>query len=384
MTAPHSPLVVVHAVGRLSPGGGVQIVVRRMAQAIDPKEVELHVITNRPAFEQDQLDEIPVVIHAQNFTRAGFRVRDRIRLAFGIARTVRRLRADVVQVHSGTAWLGLAARVAAPRTPFVLEVHDAPGSGRHGHRTDAFEGWCVRRLGLTAVSHSSQVDAEVQRLYRPAPGHARCFPLGVDTAMFAPTSIEEQSAWRRANGFGAEETIVIAIGRPARSKRFDLAIDAVAAARRSGVDACLVVIGVGDLPALREHAASAGVSEHVHLWDARYGVELAAAISAADMLSSTSEYEGFGLTLAEAMACATPVVAMAVGGVVDLIDDGVTGFLVTPGDLEEHAERIVQLAGDRDLAARMGVAGRSRTEQRFSLPALAANFTRLYQELAAK
>lgn len=62
-----------------------------------------------------------------------------------------------------------------------------------------------------------------------------------------------------------------------------------------------------------------GLAGHVFLLPATYGEDLALAIGAADVLSSTSEYEGFGLTLAEGMACGIPVVAMNVGGVSDVV-----------------------------------------------------------------
>ena len=117
------------------------------------------------------------------------------------------------------------------------------------------------------------------------------------------------------------------------------------------------------------------------------------------MLLSTSEYEGFGLTLVEAMACGVPVVAMAVGGVTDIVEDGVTGFLVPDGDLEAMLNAITRLTGnpanktgappppptkpaEPNLAESMSAAGVARVAERFTGAAMAQAFTSVYQRLA--
>lgn len=379
-----SPLVVVHALGRLSPGGGVQVVVRGLAGGLDPSEIDLHVVTSRPWREVDDVDGLALTLHPLDFAGNRLTVRVRARLMVGVARWVRRLRADVVQVHSGIGWLGLLARCTSPRAAFVLEVHDAPGSGRHGARTDSFEGWMVRRLGVVAVCHSRQVEAAIGDLWHTKATSVRRFPLGVDTDMYVPVETSARETWRKENGIDPGSFLLVGIGRGAPSKRFDLAIDVAAAARAGGAPVELVIIGPGEMPNLRERAEAQGISDHVHLFDSRYDDDLAIAVASADVLVSTSEYEGFGLTLVEGMACGLPVVAMSVGGVVDLVDDGVTGHLVTSGDVAEHAGRIVELAADPDAAAAMGAAGRARVEALFSHQAVARNFTHLYQELARR
>jgi glycosyltransferase involved in cell wall biosynthesis len=189
---------------------------------------------------------------------------------------------------------------------------------------------------------------------------------------------------RMAHGIADDTTVLVGVGRGAPSKRFDLAIDVAAAARFRGCDVDLVVIGPGEMPNLRERAQVAGISDHVHLLDSRYGPDLAEAVGSADALISTSEYEGFGLTLVEGMACGLPVLAMRVGGVVDLVEDGVTGHLVPSGDVAAHADRVVELAADPALARSMGAAGRERVLDRFSVGAVARNFTHVYQELARR
>ena len=376
------PVVVAHVLGRLSPGGGVQVVVRGLIQRLDPNRVESHVITARPWVEGDLLNEVPAQIHPLNYRRKGYRLRDRVRLCVAVARSVRSIRPDVVQLHSGIAWMGILARVLMPRTSFVLEAHDAPGSGRHGRRNDQFEGWCIRRLRITAISHSNEVAEAVARQSGCPRGQIKRFALGVDIERFQPLDVGIRRRWRTDNVISPDSTLVVAVGRPAPSKRFHLAIEAIAHARARGATIQLAIVGVGQNSNLKDVAHRFGVSEHVFLLPAAYGQDLALAIGAADVLSSTSEYEGFGLTLAEGMACAIPVVAMDVGGVSDVVIDRVTGILVGSGDVTAHAVALVELSQNPGLATQLGLNGRARVESELSLTSAVDEFAELYRELA--
>jgi glycosyltransferase involved in cell wall biosynthesis len=286
-----------------------------------------------------------------------------------------------VHLHSGTAWLGLVARLTTRGPAFVLEVHDAPGSGHRGRWSHAFDGFCVRRLGMVALCHSQQVVEAVEREYRVA-GRTRQFPLGIDTDRFVPVAAEGRDAWRAEHGIDTSAFLMVAVGRGAPSKRFDLAIDVVAAARAGGTNVHLMILGVGEDERLRAHARSLGVSDRVHLQPRRFGDDLAVAMGSGDVLCSTSEYESFGLTLVEGMACGLPVVAMDVGGVSDLVEDGVTGYLTPFGDVDTHTGRVVAIAADVELHRRLGTAARRAAVADFGLAAMSGRFTGMYRDLS--
>jgi glycosyltransferase involved in cell wall biosynthesis len=91
--------------------------------------------------------------------------------------------------------------------------------------------------------------------------------------------------------------------------------------------------------------------------------------------------ELLGLTVLEAMASGTPVIASRIGGVPEIVEDGVTGFLVAPGDVGQLSARIATLVGDRALANRLGAAGRERIEQRFTWDACAERCIAEYERL---
>jgi sugar transferase (PEP-CTERM/EpsH1 system associated) len=94
--------------------------------------------------------------------------------------------------------------------------------------------------------------------------------------------------------------------------------------------------------------------------------------------------EGISNTILEAMACRLPVLATAVGGNVELVDDGVTGALVAGADLDALAAGLVVMASDPARAAAMGVAGRARVEQHFSLRSMVGAYHGLYDKLLAE
>lgn len=91
--------------------------------------------------------------------------------------------------------------------------------------------------------------------------------------------------------------------------------------------------------------------------------------------------EGISNTILEAMASGLPVIATDVGGNADLVVAGTTGEIVPPADPERMAQQIVRLANDPELAQRMGLAGRSAVEQKFSMSAMVAAYRGTYDKL---
>lgn len=103
--------------------------------------------------------------------------------------------------------------------------------------------------------------------------------------------------------------------------------------------------------------------------------------SNAEVFVCPSIYEPFGIINLEAMACNTPVVASATGGIKEVVVDGETGFLVEPGNPEDLAEHIKKLLDDRGLAATFGANGRKRVEEMFSWESIAKKTYDMYKDV---
>jgi len=170
---------------------------------------------------------------------------------------------------------------------------------------------------------------------------------GVDTARFDPARRSEQI---RAELAPRGELIVGYVGRLATEKRVELLAGITPL---NGVR--LVIVGGGPAePYLRQHLPGA-----LFLGERR-GDELAAIYASLDIFVHSGPYETFGQTLQEAAASGLPVIAPAAGGPLDLVDDGVTGYLVPPGDADAFTVAVARLAADPATRQAFGAAGRRK------------------------
>jgi phosphatidylinositol alpha 1,6-mannosyltransferase len=192
---------------------------------------------------------------------------------------------------------------------------------------------------------------------------------GVDTSRFDPA---KRSARLRAGLAPGGEVIAGYVGRLAVEKRLDLLAGVAAMA---GVR--LVIVGGG--PA--EEAARQALPDAVFLGP-KQGEQLAAAYASLDIFVHAGPHDTFGNTLQEAAASGLPAVAPAAGGPLDLVADGVTGFLVQPGDADAIAGAVAKLAADPGLRAAQGSAARRRMLGR-SWPPICDKLIAHYQAVLA-
>jgi glycosyltransferase involved in cell wall biosynthesis len=177
---------------------------------------------------------------------------------------------------------------------------------------------------------------------------------------------------------GAEPRL-LCVGRLIPIKGHIVLLRAFAEARREVPALLLDIAGRGPLePALRALAIELGVDDAVHFLG--YVAPIQRAIEQAAIVVVPSMGEGFGMVALEAMERARPVIAAEIGGLGELVEDGATGLLVPPGEAEPLARAIVRLAGDLELAARMGQAGRRRALEHFLQERCTERTELLYEE----
>jgi phosphatidylinositol alpha 1,6-mannosyltransferase len=205
----------------------------------------------------------------------------------------------------------------------------------------------LRRIHHRAARTLAPSTAAAADLQAHGIGRVWLWGRGVDTSRFAPA--RRDGALRQSLAPGGE-MLAGYVGRLAPEKRVDL-LAGVAAL--PGVR--LVMVGSGPAEAAARRAMPAAV-----FLGQRQGDALAAIYASLDVFVHSGPHETFGQTLQEAAASGLPVVAPAAGGPIDLVDDGVTGFLVPPGDAGALAGAVARLAADPALRAAQGEAARAR------------------------
>lgn len=197
----------------------------------------------------------------------------------------------------------------------------------------------------------------------------------VDTERFKPTA-------RPANEVGARPGVTIAaIGRLVRQKRMDRLLAVFAQAQRQSPQPLqLILAGEGPLrQQLEQQAETLGIRAAV---DFRGAVADAREIYAqADVLALTSDWEGTPNVVLEALACGLPVVATRVGGVIELVQHGETGFLIEPHDEPGFAAALVRLLADAPLRQAFGKRARMFAELQHGLPRLTGWLQEFYQQV---
>ena len=173
---------------------------------------------------------------------------------------------------------------------------------------------------------------------------------------------------------------ILYVGRLKRYKGIEIVLDAVARLRGRFPDLRFDVVGIGDhLDALRRRAAALGISDAVTFAGRVSTEEKVARMQAADVLVYTSPKEGWGLSVLEANACGTVVVASDSPGLREAVVDGTTGFLVPHGDADALADRIGRILSDGVLHAHLR-AGALEWAARFTWDRAAAETLALLQE----
>lgn len=250
---------------------------------------------------------------------------------------------------------------------------------------------CADRI----IAECPQDRADLLALYGADPARIAVVPCGFDPAELAPL---DQVAARARLGWPQRRFTVLQLGRLVPRKGIDSVIRALPGLRaQHGVTARLVVVG-GNTPVpdarttpeigrLRAVAHACGVTGQVVFAGRRPRSALATLYSAADVFVTMPWYEPFGITAVEAMACAVPVVAAAVGGLATTVVDGRTGYLVAPDAPDAAAvlaARLACLAATPALRATLGEAARQRAQRCYTWAQIGRQLMAVYCDVAAE
>jgi D-inositol-3-phosphate glycosyltransferase len=294
-------------------------------------------------------------------------------------------RPDVAHAHF---WMsGIATQLAARHLniPAVQTFH-ALGVVKRRHQGTADTSPADRlRLEALVAKSATWVAAtctdEVFELMRMGRSRSRIsvIPCGVDLDLFSPDGPKAQRGDRHR---------IVTVGRFVPRKGFDDVIRALPAIPNTE----LVIVGGPDrsqldsdpeAQRLRALAQELKVADRVCLYGSVAREEMPPILRSADVVACTPWYEPFGIVPLEAMACGVPVVATAVGGMLDTVVHDVTGYLVQPKRPDLLADAINVLMHEDFLRQSLGAAGRDRARARYSWDRVAADTQRVYDRLLA-
>lgn len=308
-----------------------------------------------------------------------FSPRNAARAAAGVRHIARDAR-----ILQGTGWwTNVLTRLAARDTDLVLvsTVHVDPdaslldGGTRAGLAARALAERATRGRVNAYVAVSDAIARALGERGIPA-GQVVTIHNGVDVAALRAAAAAAPPAGMPA-GPGA---LVGCIARLEPVKGVEHFVRAAALLAQSHPEARFLLAGAGSLESrLREIMVAAGLRDRMAFLGSVPAVE--PLLAACDVVVMPSLSEGFGLVAIEAGVLGKPVVASAVGGLMEAVDNGVTGLLVPPGDASALAGAIGTLLHDSDRARKMGDAARDRVERLFTVERMAAGYLELYADL---
>jgi len=257
----------------------------------------------------------------------------------------------------------------------IHTVHNL--AGRDPDRPTAAINRLAYRLGVLPVAVSPAVARSFKDMYGFAP--AVTIPNGIDIDRFHRPDAREP--WRRAHGFREDDILIASVARLEPQKAPELLVESFARALGGSSRCHLLLAGDGGLrEAARQRAEHLGVAERVHF----LGVcaDVPELLAASDLFALASLWEGSPLSVLEAMAAGLPVVATAVGGVPELVEDGMTGVLVPPGNPEALGRALALLAHDAERRRAMAKAAGAHVA-RFTLDSMVEAYAELFARRAS-
>jgi glycosyltransferase involved in cell wall biosynthesis len=390
---PAESIRVVRIIARLNIGGpAIQAIT--LTERLDPLGYRTTLVRGREEPEEGDMDYLADA-HSVHPLRVPTLRRSPgwgdSRALMTLARIIWRERPHIIHTHAAKAGTlgrlaGWGSRLGPGRRPILIHTfHGHSLSGYFSPRTESIyrriESFLARRTdALIAVS--GEVRDELAELGVAAADRFEVVPLGFDLEPFgvgADERARRRHRFRTELGIPSDEQLVTLIARLVPIKRVDrfLGVARSLAAQRPGVH--FLVVGDGELRGALQASAEAAELDGRLTW-AGWRRDIPDVCFASDVIVLTSDNEGTPVSLIEAQAAGTPVVAGRVGGVPSVVRHGVSGFLVGPDDEQGMATAVSRVLDD-DAVAERARAARYDMIRAFSLDALVERIDGLYRRL---
>jgi glycosyltransferase involved in cell wall biosynthesis len=307
-----------------------------------------------------------------------------------LARLIRREQPTILHTHTAKAGAvgRLAALLAGSARPPII-VHTFHGHVLRGY-FNAITAYGFRtlerllaRMTTRLIAVSPEVRDDLVSLGVAPASKFVVIRLGIELdERVGEENDEARQETRRRLGLASDAFVVGWVGRMTAVKRTEDLVRVTRTLVDLGVDAYLCLVGDGpDREALEAYAHELGVVKRCLF--VGYQEDVARFYSAIDVLLLPSANEGTPVSVIEALAAGRPAVATDVGGVPDVVREGVDGFLADVGDVDVLASRLAELAADPERRAAMGASGRERVLSRYAVERLVDDVDELYRTLLA-
>jgi glycosyltransferase involved in cell wall biosynthesis len=373
-------LTVVTLIDILGIGGGGERLAMEVAKRLDPDRFERILCVSRWSAEQRRGFYAPVL---DELRQSGVRFLGLERSSAAavwswrpLVSLLREEPVDVLHAHKfgSNVWAAVLGSIA--RTPVVIA---------HEH-TWSYEGQPLRRL-LDRYLIAPRADAFVAVSREDRRRMIEVEGINPEKIRFIPNGLPMRPQDRghdvRAElGIDARDPVIGAVSGLRAQKAYDVLIRAAAILRQQFPRLRVLIVGEGtERPHLEALIHELGLEPTVRLLG--YRADVPNVLDALDVAVSSSDFEGSPLSIMEYMEAGRPVVATRVGGVPDLIEQGVHGLLVERRNPSALASSIAELLRDPDRAAEMGVRGRERRRSEFDIDVTRRRIEELYEELWA-
>jgi glycosyltransferase involved in cell wall biosynthesis len=254
----------------------------------------------------------------------------------------------------------------------------------------------ARLLGCRVVFHLHELPRSVGYLLRKAMGCADAVVFCSATCAAHFADIPVKRAHTVVNALNFPETApvrhlevggkIVMAASINKNKGQDLLLEAFARLGRDDVELWLYgTVGLsarGFVKHLKQRVKDLGLEERVHFPGPT--TDVLEVFRTAAVVVHTSWTESFGMALVEAQSCGVPVIAHDLEGMREVVADGVTGYLIPPGDVGELTKRLEQLLDDPDLRNRFGNAGAKMVRERFGIGNIVAAYSKIYREVTSR
>ncbi len=345
--------------------GGAQVHLSDLVSAMQPR-AEVTVATGDRGFLTERCDSLGVPVHILKSLVQRVSPWKDLRALIETIALIRRLRPDLIHTHTSKA--GLIGRIAAAltRTPCVFTAH-----------TWSFaEGipWLRKATVLPLEYLAGALSQHIITVSESNRALALRWNIGSPKSLVTVWNGVKDTAWRANPGRHTAPRIVM-VARFAEQKDHLTLVRAVAGIREPYT---LTLVGEGPTrPAIEAEVSKLNIAARVEFAGSRPDVD--AILASSDIFVLATNWEGFPLSIIEALRAGLPVVATDVDGVREAIRDGSTGFLTPRQDVRELRNRLRALIVDPGLRERMGTAGRRRFETTFTLKTMLGRTWDVYE-----